>query len=285
MKLCHYRAVSGNQAVGRIEHDRIYPLNMAGGQYRNLTDILEADNPEEVAEFLTDRSTSILLEDAVLLAPIDDQEVWAAGVTYKRSKSARMEESEIAADCYDRVYVSPRPELFFKATPHRVSGPEEALVIRKDSNWNVPEPELTLVLNSHMKLVGFTIGNDMSSREIEGDNPLYLPQAKLYDGCCGLGPCIVLASRIAKPEQLGIQLLIRRKNTVIFTGETNVSQMARTFENLISWLKRSNTFPKGAFLLTGTGIVPDNDFTLEPGDIVEITIEEIGKLVNPIERG
>jgi 2-dehydro-3-deoxy-D-arabinonate dehydratase len=285
MKLCQYRSADGARAVGRIEHNHIYPLNMAGGQDQSLTDILEADNPEEVTEFLTDRRSSILFEDAVLLAPIDEQEVWAAGVTYKRSKAARMEESEIAADCYDRVYVSPRPELFFKATPHRVAGPEEPLRIRKDSNWNVPEPELTLVLNSHMKLVGFTIGNDMSSREIEGDNPLYLPQAKVYDGCCGLGPCIVLASRVAKPEGLGIQLLVRRKNSVVFTGETNVSQMARTFENLIGWLKRSNTFPKGVFLLTGTGIVPSNDFTLEPGDIVEITIEEIGKLVNPIERG
>jgi 2-dehydro-3-deoxy-D-arabinonate dehydratase len=285
MKLCHYRGANGVKAVGRIEHGHIYPVNLEGGQYRTLTDILEADNPEEVAEFLTDRTSSILLEDAVLLAPIDEQEVWAAGVTYKRSKSARMEESEIAADCYDRVYVSPRPELFFKATPHRVSGPEEPLRIRKDSNWNVPEPELTLVLNSHMRLVGFTIGNDMSSREIEGDNPLYLPQAKVYDGCCGLGPCITLATRIAKPDHLDIQMLVRRKNSVVFTGATNSSQMARTFDNLIGWLKRSNTFPKGAFLLTGTGIVPDNEFTLEPGDVVEITIEEIGKLVNPIERG
>lgn len=285
MKLCHYRTKDGKRAVGRVELGHVYPLNMDGGQYRTLTDILEADNPEEVAEFLTDRSTSVPAPDTTFLAPIDEQEVWAAGVTYKRSKAARMEESEIAADCYDRVYVSPRPELFFKATPHRVSGPEEPLIIRKDSNWNVPEPELTLVLNSRMQLVGFTIGNDMSSREIEGDNPLYLPQAKVYDGCCGLGPCIALASGVSKPDQLKIQMLVRRNHHAIFNGETNVSQMARTFDNLISWLKRSNTFPKGVFLLTGTGIVPDNDFTLEPGDYVEIAIEGIGKLSNPIERG
>lgn len=285
MKLCHYRAANGAQAVGRVELGHVYPLTMDGGQYRTLTDILEADNPDEVAEFLTDRSKSMLVEDTTFLAPIDEQEVWAAGVTYKRSKAARMEESEIAADCYDRVYVSPRPELFFKATPHRVSGPEEPLRIRKDSNWNVPEPELTLVLNSRMQLVGFTIGNDMSSREIEGDNPLYLPQAKVYDGCCGLGPCIALASGISKPDNLYIKMLVRRKNSVVFTGETNSSQMARTFDNLIGWLKRSNSFPKGAFLLTGTGVVPDNDFTLEAGDTVEIAIEGIGKLSNPIERG
>lgn len=285
MKLCHYRRPDGAEAVGRIENDYIYSLNMKGGQFRTLTDILEAENPEEVVEFLTDRQKPIHIDDAVLLAPIDEQEVWAAGVTYKRSKAARMEESEIAADCYDRVYVSPRPELFFKATPHRVSGPEEPIRIRKDSNWDVPEPELALVLNSHMRLVGFTIGNDVSSREIEGDNPLYLPQAKVYDGCCALGPCITIATTVPKPEQLEIQMLVRRKNAVIFTGETSVKQMARTFDNLIGWLKRSNTFPKGVILLTGTGIVPDKDFTLEPGDVVEISIEGIGKLSNPVERG
>jgi 2-dehydro-3-deoxy-D-arabinonate dehydratase len=285
MKLCHYRTKDGQRAVGRVELGHVYPLNMNGGQYRSLFDILEADNPDEVAEFLTDRSTFVPASDTTFLAPIDEQEVWAAGVTYKRSKAARMEESEIAADCYDRVYVSPRPELFFKATPHRVSGPEEPLRIRKDSNWNVPEPELTLVLNSRMQLVGYTIGNDMSSREIEGDNPLYLPQAKVYDGCCGLGPYIALVSGVSKPDQLKIQMLVRRNHHGIFNGETNVSEMARSFDNLIGWLKRSNTFPKGVFLLTGTGIVPDNDFTLEPGDYVEIAIEGIGKLSNPIERG
>jgi len=210
--------------------------------------------------------------------------VWAAGVTYRRSQSARMEESKSAASCYDRVYSSPRPELFFKATPHRVSGPDEPLRVRADSQWSVPEPEITLVLSSHLRLSGFTVGNDMSARDIEGQNPLYLPQAKVYDACCGLGPCITLAGRMPPHGTIEIRMIIRRAGAAVFEGKTGVAQMARSFEDLIAWLGRENSFPGGAFLMTGTGIVPDSDFSLEPGDVVEISIDGIGTLVNPVVK-
>jgi 2-dehydro-3-deoxy-D-arabinonate dehydratase len=196
-----------------------------------------------------------------------------------------MEESEAAASCYDRVYSSPRPELFFKATPHRVAGPGQPLRIRADSNWNVPEPEITLVLNSRLKLIGFTVGNDMSSRDIEGENPLYLPQAKVYNACCGLGPCITLAGAMPPVESIHIRLVIRRAGEVAFAGATSVAKMARSFDDLIRWLGRDNSFPHGAFLLTGTGVVPERDFTLQPGDLVAVSIDGIGTLTNPIVQG
>jgi 2-dehydro-3-deoxy-D-arabinonate dehydratase len=286
MKLCKFIDRAGHAAVGRIEDNYVLPLSLAGGQYRTLFDILEADDPNEVVQFLTDRETkAIPLADAHLLPPIDDQEVWAAGVTYKRSQVARMEESEHAASAYDRVYASPRPELFFKATPHRVAGPDAPLRIRADSKWNVPEPELTLVLTSQLKLVGFTIGNDMSSRDIEGENPLYLPQAKLYDGCCGLGPCVWLPLGMPERETLKISLEITRGGKAVFRGQTSAAEMARSFDELIGWLGRDNSFPRGAFLLTGTGIVPRDEFTLLAGDTVSITIDGIGTLSNPIVQG
>ncbi len=227
-------------------------------------------------------SPAVALADVTLLPPIDRQEVWAAGVTYKRSKTARMEESTSAASLYDRVYEAPRPELFFKANPHRVAGPGEPLRIRRDSKWNVPEPELALVLNSRLELVGFTVGNDMSSRDIEGENPLYLPQAKIYDACCGLGPWITLTGDMPPTAEIGIRLAVRRQGGTAFEGATSISQMARSFDELIGWLGRECTFPDGAILLTGTGIVPPNDFTLQPGDIVAIAIDGIGELSNPI---
>jgi len=180
------------------------------------------------------------------------------------------------------VYEAKRPELFFKATPHRVAGPNAAVRIRKDATWNVPEPELTLVLSSRLRLVGFTIGNDMSSRDIEGENPLYLPQAKVYDACCGLGPWITLADSMPKRSEIGIRLAVRRGSETVFSGETTVGHMARSFEDLIEYLGRDNSFPLGAFLLTGTGVVPTDDFTLAPGDVVEIQIDGIGTLSNPV---
>jgi len=285
MKLAKFLFPTGQSGVGRVEGDQLLPLDLSGGQYRSLFEILEAENPYEAAEFLTREDQRIPLEQVTLLPPIDQQEVWAAGVTYKRSRTARMEESETAASCYDRVYASPRPELFFKATPHRVAGHGQPLRIRKDSNWNVPEPELTLVLSSKLHLVGFTAGNDMSSRDIEGDNPLYLPQAKVYNQCCGLGPWITLAVSMPPRNEIGIRLVIQRRGSVVFDGRTSVEQMARTFENLIGWLGRDNSFPTGAFLLTGTGVVPDRDFTLQPHDIVEIKIDGIGTLLNPVIQG
>lgn len=285
MKLAKYMLPAGQPGVGRIEGEDLLPLDISKGQYRSLFEILEADNPNEAAEFLTQSGVRIPLSHVTLLPPIDHQEVWAAGVTYKRSRTARMEESESAASCYDRVYASPRPELFFKASPHRVSGHGEPLRIRKDSEWNVPEPEMTLVLNSRLQLVGFTIGNDMSSRDIEGDNPLYLPQAKVYNQCCGLGPWITLPVGMPSREATNIHLVIRREGREEFRGKTGIDQMARSYENLIGWLGRDNSFPRGAFLLTGTGIVPDSSFTLQPNDEVEISIDGIGTLVNPIVQG
>lgn len=285
MKLAKYRLATGPIGVGRVDGDHLLPLDLSGGQYRSLFEILEAENPYEAVEFLTPADERIPLEQVSLLPPIDQQEVWAAGVTYKRSKTARMEESSAAASCYDRVYASPRPELFFKATPHRVSGHGQPLRIRTDSNWNVPEPELTLVISTKLQLVGFTIGNDMSSRDIEGDNPLYLPQAKCYNQSCGLGPWITLPIGMPPRSEIGIRLLIRRGGQTVFDGQTSVEQMARTFENLLGWLGRDNSFPTGAFLLTGTGIVPDSGFTLAERDIVEIKIDGIGTLLNPIVQG
>ncbi len=286
MKLAKYRSPSGDEAVGSVHDECITPLDLSGGQYASLTAILEADNPLEVADFLVEpASKRIAFADVALLAPIDQQEVWAAGVTYKRSKAARMEESEAAASCYDRVYESPRPELFMKATPHRVVGPKQALRIREDSQWNVPEPELTLVLNSRLQLVGFTIGNDMSSRDIEGENPLYLPQAKVYDECCGLGPWITLRQEMPTPENVSIGLRVRRGSDIVFSGQTSTSQMARSFDDLVSWLGRDSSFPNGVMLMTGTGIVPDSSFTLKAGDVVDVAIDGIGTLSNSIVQG
>lgn len=263
------------------EEDLLYPLQSQGRWLDDLSEVLEHVDPIAFASSL--RSThSVPLEQVTMLAPIDQQEVWAAGVTYKRSRSARMEESESAADCYDRVYRSPRPELFFKASPHRVAGPHEPLRIRYDSKWNVPEPELTLVLNSRLELVGFTIGNDMSSRDIEGDNPLYLPQAKVYDQCCGLGPCITLAQAMPTVAEIEIQLQISRGDQTMFAERIGVDQMARGFQELIGWLGRDQSFPRGVFLLTGTGIVPDASFTLAVDDVVSISISGIGTLSNRI---
>jgi 2-dehydro-3-deoxy-D-arabinonate dehydratase len=280
MQLARYRTDSGTASVAIVEAQLLVPLV---GPAVTLTEILEADAPEARANALRDpQARPIPVASAALLAPLEQQEVWAAGVTYKRSRTARMEESESAATLYDRVYDSARPELFFKATPHRVSGPGAPLRIRHDSLWNVPEPELALVLNSQLQLVGCTVGNDMSSRDIEGENPLYLPQAKTYDACCGLGPWITLASAMPRLEETGIRMAVVRHERDVFVGKTSVSQMARSFDELIGWLRRDNSFPNGAILLTGTGVVPDSDFTLERDDVVEITIDGIGTLSNPI---
>ncbi len=217
------------------------------------------------------------------LAPIERQEVWAAGVTYYRSRSARIEESKGAGggDFYDRVYLAERPELFFKATPHRVAGPEETVRIRRDSRWNVPEPELTLVVTPSGRIVGYTVGNDMSSRDIEGENPLYLPQAKVYDRCCALGPCILVAEE-PPPKTATIHLDIDRGSERCFEGRTTLAEMKREPAVLVEYLFRDNSFPNGCFLLTGTGIVPPDSFSLQPGDTIAITIDGIGTLVNTV---
>jgi len=219
-----------------------------------------------------------------LLKPLDEQEVWAAGVTYERSRIAREEESA-GSGIYDRVYAAPRPELFFKATPSRTVGPYEPIAIRVDSHWNVPEPELALVVNPALELVGFTIGNDMSSRDIEGENPLYLPQAKLYGRCCAVGPLIALREGLADATNLTIRLQILRGGAPIFTGEVSTRRIVRTYADLIDYLGRDNLFPDGVALLTGTGIVPPDAVTLEAGDETVIAIEGIGELHNMVVRG
>ncbi|MFO7907853.1 MAG: fumarylacetoacetate hydrolase family protein [Pirellulaceae bacterium] len=285
MKLAHYRHPNGTIGVGVIHDFTLTPLNFSGGQYHCLADVLEADNPAEVAEFLADASKRISLGKLTLLPPIDQQEVWAAEVTYRPSHVARQVESRVASACYDQVYRSPRPELFLKATPHRVVGPQQAIRIRHDSKWTIPEPELALVLNSHLQLVGFTIGNDMSSRDIEMENPLYLPQAKTYDACCSLGPCITLPVSMPPEEEVNIEMRVLRGQGVAFEGTTSVGQMVRSFDNLISWLGRECSFPHGVFLLTGTGIVPRSEFALQNHDVVEITISGIGTLTNPVTQG
>ena len=218
------------------------------------------------------------------LAPIESQEVWAAGVTYFRSRTARMAESHDAGadNFYDRVYTAERPELFFKASPHRVAGPGQMVRIRRDSRWNVPEPELALVITSNARIVGYTIGNDMSSRDIEGENPLYLPQAKVYDRSCALGPCVLVVDETPKPET-EIRLEILRGGRTEFGGSTTLSQLKRTPESLVEFLFRDNSFPNGCVLLTGTGIVPPDDFTLQSGDEIRITIDCIGTLRNVVE--
>jgi len=216
-------------------------------------------------------------------APIGAQEVWAAGVTYYRSRDARMEESKSAGggDFYDRVYSAERPELFFKATAQRVVGPDRPVAIRSDAKWSVPEPELTLLLTPTGKITGYTIGNDMSSRDIEGENPLYLPQAKVYNRSCALGPCI-LVSDTPLPAETEIRLEIRRANRTAYEGATTLASLKRRPEVLAEYLFRDNLFPQGCFLLTGTGVVPPDDFTLAHGDEIRITIPPIGTLVNPV---
>lgn len=218
------------------------------------------------------------------LAAIDSQEVWAAGVTYYRSRTARMVESEAAGGggIYDRVYGAKRPELFFKALSHRVAGPGEKVRIRRDSKWNVPEPELALVISPAGKITGYTIGNDMSSRDIEGENPLYLPQAKVYDRSCALGPAILVSDE-PMPSTTAISLEIRRRGEVVFADSTTLASMKRRPEELVEYLYRETSFPNGCILLTGTGIVPPDTFTLQSGDEIAIAITGIGTLRNSVE--
>lgn len=218
-----------------------------------------------------------------LLAPIGSQEVWASGVTYFRSRTARMEESEKAGggSFYDRVYSAERPELFFKSAGWRVVGHQGLVRIRKDSSWDVPEPELTLFATSSGKLVGYTIGNDMSSRSIEGENPLYLPQAKSYTGSAALGPCLYVTEDALSPDTV-IDLSIIRNGHEVFNGEITLSQMKRTPDELLGYLFKEMSFPTGCYLMTGTGIIPGSDFTLQSGDIVYITLEPIGTLTNTV---
>lgn len=285
MRIAKTRLAGGEVRLGVIEDALVRILDWTA-DIRSLTDLLHAKSPVETARKMSSASsTTVALQQVTLLAPIDQQEVWAAGVTYKRSQVARMEESETGASHYDRVYTAPRPELFFKATPHRVAGPGQPVRIRADTKWSVPEPEFTLIVSPDLRLVGYTIGNDMSARDIEGENPLYLPQAKLYNDCCALGPCILLADAPLDRPATKITLTITRGGKEVFRGQSDLDQMKRGFEELISWLGKDNSFPNGAILLTGTGVVPPNEFTLAAGDIVAIDIVGIGTLTNPVVQG
>jgi 2-dehydro-3-deoxy-D-arabinonate dehydratase len=284
MQFGKIRQPSGETWVVLVESGHVYTLDLRQTHAVTcLAELLELPSVLETARTLIDsESTPVSLSNQTFLAPIDRQEIWAAGVTYKRSKIAREEESRGAAQFYDKVYTAPRPELFLKATPERVVGPGKPVRVRADSAWSVPEPELALVISSKGKIVGYTIGNDMSARDIEGENPLYLPQAKIYKQSCALGPLITPVGVMPPLEGVEIRLSIVRSGKLAFEGSTTLAQMARTTESLAEWLFKENEFPHGAVLLTGTGIVPPDEFTLKPGDDVSITIVGIGTLRNPV---
>lgn len=249
-----------------------------------LDDLFVAEDPHALLlEALRTAPPADLPPPAAWRAPVGSQEVWAAGVTYYRSRTARMEESKDAGggSFYDKVYHAPRPELFFKATPHRVVGPGGAMRLRSDARWNVPEPELTLAFTPRGRLFGCTVGNDLSSRDIEGENPLYLPQAKVWATCAALGPCLLVAPE-PLPPATEIALQIVRAGQTAFAGSTTLAQIKRTFAELADYLFRDNAFPRGCYLMTGTGIVPPDDFTLRSGDEMRITIAAIGTLANTV---
>lgn len=286
MSLCYFAAGgTGEPRFGWTDGTEVVDLASASGP-ASLTAALQipvGDLLDALGRARGAASSRVSLDAGALRAPIDEQEVWAAGVTYLRSRDARMEESA-QKDVYDRVYDADRPELFMKATPHRVSGPGEPIAIRADSGWDVPEPELALLLNARGEVVGYTIGNDVSSRSIEGENPLYLPQAKMYSRCAALGPVVVTIDELDDPADLSIDLTIRRDGEVLFQEATSTARMHRTFDDLRDYLFRANAFPAGVYLMTGTGIVPPLEFTLQDGDEVSIDIAGIGSLVNPVSR-
>lgn len=279
MRLIKFSA-GGVPHVGLLEGQRVIPLSTG---HHALSELLHGENPtQSVLELARQAGTTVDLDSIRILAPIDSQEVWGAGVTYERSKQARQEESQQGKSIYDLVYHAPRPELFFKATPGRVVGPDEAIRIRSDSRWCVPEPELAMVVSPRLEHVGFTIGNDVTARDIEGENPLYLPQAKVYDACCALGPAITLTPDMPPLAEIEISMEIDRLGQRIWEGTTAAQRMVRSFRELIDWLGRDNQFPGGVILLTGTGVIPPDDVSLREGDIVRISISGIGTLCNTV---
>ena len=282
MNLCRFESPQAHVKVGVIANDSTV-IDLSPTGIVDLGGVLESENPRaQVNTLVHPKLPRLALAEVRLLTPVDRQEVWAAGVTYLRSKTARMEESDFSATAYDRVYAAERPELFFKSLPEKVAATQEAVGIRRDARWSVPEPELALVLNCHGRVVGYTIGNDMSSRDIEGENLLYLPQAKIYERSCALGPWIVLGVTEEEARQWQIRLQIVRQDKKAFSGETSVGQIKRSFQDLADFLFRSQRFPQGAVLLTGTGIVPPDDFTLQTEDVIEIAISGIGLLRNHV---
>jgi len=282
MKICRFATNESDMRIGFIENDRaVVDLSPAG--LTQLEPLLEHNDPvARIKELVQPGLPRLNLSEIRLCAPLERQEVWAAGVTYLRSKTARMEESNFSATAYDRVYAAERPELFFKALGEKVAGPDEPVGIRRDARWSVPEPELALVFNSRGRLVACTIGNDMSSRDIEGENLLYLPQAKIYERSCALGPSLVLGTPENVVRTWTIELTLSRNGKSVFRGQTSVAQIKRSFEELAEYLFRSQKFPRGAVLLTGTGIVPPDHFTLQADDVIEIDISGIGRLRNTV---
>lgn len=282
MKICRFETGTGDTRAGLVINEtELLDLTPAG--IRHLQPLLESnDAVAQLTRLGTDGLPRVPLAEVRLLAPVEQQEVWAAGVTYLRSKVARMDESDFSASAYDKVYSAERPEIFFKSIAEKVVPTRERVGIRRDAKWNVPEPELALVLNSRGRIVGYTIGNDMSSRDIEGENLLYLPQAKVYDRSCALGPWIVLGTPEAAARAWTIRIEISRGGKAVFGGETSVNQIKRNFADLAGYLFRSQVFPHGAVLLTGTGVVPDEQFTLQADDRVSIEISGIGRLENEV---
>jgi 2-dehydro-3-deoxy-D-arabinonate dehydratase len=283
MKLCRFTAArSADVRVGLITNGQTL-VDLTDAGVHRMKDLLDrGDLADELGRLGAAGLTTRALDSVRLLTPVESQEVWAAGVTYLRSREARMVESEFSASAYDRVYDAERPEIFFKSLPDKIVSPGEAVGIRRDARWNVPEPELTLVINSAGAIVGFTIGNDMSSRDIEGENLLYLPQAKIYTWSCAVGPWIVVGPTEDEVRQWTIHLEIRRGTETVFAGDTRAGQIKRPFAELVHYLFRSQTFPNGAVLLTGAGIVPPDSFTLQAHDAVRITISGIGTLENAV---
>jgi len=282
MKLCRFKNESERARIGLVIGDSAL-LDLTAVGVSEMSPLLEASDPAvKLRQLAKKNPPRLALSDVKLLAPVERQEVWAAGVTYLRSKTARMEESEFSANAYDKVYAAERPEIFFKSLAEKVVATGEPVGIRRDAKWNVPEPELALVLNSRGKLVGHTIGNDMSSRDIEGENLLYLPQAKTYHRSCALGPWIILGASEPAARKWKIKIEIRRKGRRAFAGETSVNQIKRSFEELAGFLFRCQIFPHGAVLLTGTGVVPPENFTLRERDAIHIEISGIGRLRNNV---
>jgi 2-dehydro-3-deoxy-D-arabinonate dehydratase len=281
MPLCRYQDTDGPR-LGWVDIDAQTVAPLSG----TLAELLRRDPPARSARLAALRAEAPLtqpLAETQLLAPVDAQEVWAAGVTYERSRDARMEESS-QQDVYDKVYDAQRPELFFKAAGWRCVGPDAEIAIRDDSDWDVPEPELAVVLDAFGVIAGYTVGNDVSSRSIEGENPLYLPQAKMFADSCALGPWIMLPDELPDVSELGIALTIERADASLWESTASTRQLHRTLTELIAYLYRALEFPDGAVLLTGTPIVPPSEFTLKPGDVVRIGIDGIGSLTNPVRR-
>ena len=292
MALCRYMTyaptVGRQKRWGWLTEGNVYALDeqlvlqhLTGAKTDGLSSLAAFVSGEPIAYETLDVEPGRYGHPSLVAPVLNSQEIWAAGVTYESSKFARMAESPEGGDFYARVYVADRPELFLKATPNRCVGQRDAVRIRADSKWNVPEPELALLIAANGTILGVTVGNDMSSRDIEGENPLYLPQAKVYRSCCGMGPVVVPIETL-DPHSLAITLAISRGGEIIYTGETSTAKMRRKVHDLAQWLFRENDFPQGVFLLTGTGLIPPDEFSLLVGDTVAITIEKIGTLTNTV---